>query len=90
MFLSYQVKEEININDILLSDSGCSNHMTSDKELFSNLDSLAKSEIILGDDYQEKALEKGLVTIVSNQDWNKDILNVYYVRGLKRNFICVG
>lgn len=53
--------------------------MIHNKELFSCFNGFVKFQIKLGDDYQVKALGKGIVTIMSNQDEIKDILNVYYI-----------
>jgi hypothetical protein len=55
MFLSCQVTEEAsNSHDLWLLDSGCNNHMTCNKYLFSSLDSSVTSQIKLGDDYKKK------------------------------------
>ena len=64
--------------------------MMGNKELFSSLDDSISFEIKLGDDYKVKALGKGVVTIVSNQDETMDNLNVDYVPTLKHNLISVG
>ena len=59
MFLSCHVAEEFNNRDIWLLDSGCSNHMTGNQDMFSILDDSVKSEIKLGDDHKVNALGKG-------------------------------
>ena len=53
LFLSYD-KDENGTKDIWYLDSGCSNHMSGNKKLFSTMDGIFKSKIKLGDD---KALE---------------------------------
>lgn len=84
LFLSCQVTEDLNNNkDIWLLDSGCSNHMTGNKELFSSLDSNITSEIKLGDDSNVKAHGKGVISVLTKHDEKKNIHDVYYVPGLK-------
>jgi hypothetical protein len=91
MFFSCQVTEEArNSHDLWLLDSGCNNHMTSNKDLFSNLDNSVTSQIKLGDDYQKKVLGKGVIYILTKQDEKKDIHDVYYVPGLRHNMMSVG
>jgi hypothetical protein len=59
--------------------------MQDNKDLFSSLDNSVTSEIKLGDDYQVKALGKGVFFVLTIQDEKKDICYVYYVPGLKHN-----
>jgi hypothetical protein len=57
MFLSCH-KTEQQPKDLWLLDSGCSNHMTSNKELLSCIDSSISSDITLGNDYLVKVQGK--------------------------------
>ena len=59
MFLSYQATENHCNSDLWLLDSGCSNHMTGNKSLFSSLDSSVITNIKLGDDSLVPAKGKG-------------------------------
>lgn len=48
---------------VWLIDSGCSNHMTRDKSLFSSLDELMSITVRLGDDKQIKVCGEGIVVV---------------------------
>jgi len=59
LFLSCQVSQQILDKDVWLLDSGCSNHMTGQNDLFSNLDTSLITTISLGDDHPIQASGKG-------------------------------
>lgn len=65
MFLSYQATEAELQSDVWLLDSGCNNHMTGNKSLFSDLDPSINSKIKLGDHYLVPAQGKGTVPILT-------------------------
>jgi hypothetical protein len=44
----------------------------------------------MGDDYQKKVAGKGIIYVLTKQDENKDIHDVYYVPGLRHNLTSVG
>ena len=90
MFLSCHLSEDKQSEDLWLLDSGCSNHMTSNKRLLSSLDASITSEITLGDRTSIKAEGKGIVPILTKQNQNKYIPDVYYVSQLKHNLLSVG
>ena len=90
MFLSCHLLEDKHSEDIWLLESGCSNHMTGNKNLLSSLDASITSEIMLGDRTSIKAEGKGIVPILTKQNQNKYISYVYYVPQLKHNLISVG
>lgn len=90
MFLSCHISEDIHTKDLWLLDSGCSNHMTGNKDLISCIDTSTNSEITLGDDSRVKAQGKGIVPILTKQNQRKEIHDVYYVPNLKHNLISVG
>ena len=50
-------------NGIWFLDSGCSNHMTGNKDLFSNLDTNIQSEVKLGNDNKVCAIGKGMIVV---------------------------
>ena len=89
MFLSCH-KTEHQLKDLWLLDSGCSNHMTGNKELLSCLDSSISSDITLGNDHLVKVQGKGTVPILTKQNVKKDINDVYHVPDLKHNLLSVG
>jgi hypothetical protein len=89
MFLSCH-KTEQQPKDLWLLDSGCSNHMTGNRELLSNIDSSIASNITLGNDYLVKVQGRGTVPILTKQNVKKDISNVYHVPDLKHNLLSVG
>jgi hypothetical protein len=89
MFLSCHMSEE-QPKDLWLLDSGCSNHMTGNKDLLSCIDSSLSSDITLGNDSLVKFQGKGIVPILTKQNVKKDINNVYHVPYLKHNFLNVG
>ena len=89
MFLSCHTTEQ-QPKDLWLLDSGCSNHMTSNKELLSSIDSSISSDITLGNDHLVKVQGRGTVPILTRQNVKKDISNVYHVPDLKHNLLSVG
>jgi len=64
--------------------------MTGNKNLLSYLDASITSEITLGDCFCINAKGKGIVLILTKQNQQKYIPNVYYVPNLKHNLISVG
>jgi hypothetical protein len=73
--------------DIWYLDSGCSNHMTGNIELFSSLDESFQTKVTLGTDIQVTVLGKGSINILTKEGEQKVIHDVYYVSGLKRNLM---
>jgi hypothetical protein len=89
MFLSCH-KVEKQPKDLWLLDSGCSNHMTGNKDLLSCIDFSPSFDITLGNDYLVKVQGKGTVPILTKHNVKKDINNVYHVPDLKHNLLSVG
>jgi hypothetical protein len=89
VFLTCNVTQE-SANDILFLDSGCSNHMTSNKDLFSSIDTSIQSEVKLGNDCKVTVNGKGVVPIYTKNNHRRNIDDVYFVPGLKCNLISVG
>ncbi|KAI3521063.1 hypothetical protein L1887_10522 [Cichorium endivia] len=81
--------EEIPTNDIWYIDSGCSNHMTGNKNLFANLDTSQRKEVQTGDDKKLNVCGNGEV-VVKTKNGEKKIPNVYLVSVLKHNLLSVG
>jgi hypothetical protein len=76
--------------DIWYLDSGCSNHMTRNLELFSSLDKLVQTKVTLGTYIQVIVLGKYNINILTKQGEQKVMPDVYYVYGLKHNLMSTG
>jgi hypothetical protein len=76
--------------DIWYLDSGCSNHMTGNIELFSSLDESVQTKVTLGTYIQVIVLGKGSINILTKQGEQKVMPDVYYVSGLKHNLMSTG
>uniref|UniRef100_A0A251S6V1 Putative zinc finger, CCHC-type, Ribonuclease H-like domain, GAG-pre-integrase domain protein n=1 Tax=Helianthus annuus TaxID=4232 RepID=A0A251S6V1_HELAN len=88
MFMIFNVEEVVK-NDCWYLDSGCSNHMTGNRNLFVNLDESEQREVRTGDDKKLEVLGCGEVNVrIKGQE--KKIPNVFYVNGLKHNLLSVG
>uniref|UniRef100_A0A251VEZ8 Putative zinc finger, CCHC-type n=1 Tax=Helianthus annuus TaxID=4232 RepID=A0A251VEZ8_HELAN len=88
MFMIFNMEETVN-KDCWYLDSGCSNHMTGNKDLFVRMDDSLKKEVRTGDDKRLEVLGSGEVEI-KIRGLNKRIPNVFYVKGLKHNLLSVG
>ena len=77
-------------HDIWYLDSGCSNHMTGNLDLFSSLDTSVKTNVTLGNNVQVIVLGKGTVDILTKQGESKYIPDIYHVEGLKHNLLSTG
>ena len=68
-------------------DSGCSNHMTGEKEMFSTLerDNLPSGGISFGNDGEGKVIGRGRIAITHDLSIN----NVFHVQGLGYNLMSV-
>ncbi|XP_022019806.1 uncharacterized protein LOC110919866 [Helianthus annuus] len=88
MFMIFNVEETVK-DDYWYLDSGCSNHMTGNRDLFINLDESLKKEVRTGDDKKLEVLGSGEV-MITIQGRSKKILNVFYVKGLRHNLLSVG
>uniref|UniRef100_A0A251SKN6 Putative zinc finger, CCHC-type n=1 Tax=Helianthus annuus TaxID=4232 RepID=A0A251SKN6_HELAN len=88
MFMIFNVEEAVK-EDCWYLDSGCSNHMTGNRDLFINLDESLKKEVRTGDDKRLDVIGSGEVS-VSIKGRTRKIPNVFYVKGLKHNLLSVG
>ncbi|XP_022003035.1 uncharacterized protein LOC110900455 [Helianthus annuus] len=88
MFMIFNVEEVIK-NDCWYLDSGCSNHMTGDKNLFITLNDSERREVRTGDDKRLEVLGCGdvLIKVKGIERW---VPNVFYVEGLKHNLLSIG
>ena len=76
-------------SDSWLIDSGCTNHMTNDKELFKELDKTAISKVKIGNGEFISVKGKGTVAIESLTGL-KYISDVLYVPKIDQNLLSVG
>ncbi|KAJ0785458.1 putative RNA-directed DNA polymerase [Helianthus annuus] len=88
MFMIFNMEETVK-EDCWYLDSGCSNHMTGNRDLFVKLDESVKREVRTGDDKRLDVLGCGEVSIRIKEHTRK-IPNVFYVKGLKHNLLSVG
>lgn len=70
-------------------DSGCSNHMSGDKDLFSTMDIYFKHSVKLGNDKRMEVVGKGNVRLILNNAAYV-ISDVYYVPELRNNHLSLG
>ena len=66
MFIACNVAQESE-KDIWFLDSGCSNHMTGNEELFSSLDKNVKLDLTLGNDNKVLVMGKGKIGILTKK-----------------------
>ena len=77
-------------DDVWFLDLGCSNHMTGNIAMFSNLDENVKSEVATGTDSKIFVKGKGRLRILARNGEQNFVLEVYYVLGLKCNILSIG
>lgn len=82
--------EEQQPSSVWFADSGCSNHMTGFKSLFSNLDESVKQNVRLGNGSTLYVEGKGTVRFELSPGIFKFLHNVQYVPALGFNLISVG
>ena len=59
--MSYVELEQDKIEEVWFLDSGCSNHMTGNKEWFSELDESFSQTVKLGNNTRMDVVEKGII-----------------------------
>ena len=89
MFLTCLNAESRN-DQIWYLDSGCSSHMTNDRELFVKIDEKFSNFVILGDGKSERVEGKGVIAVQSRSGEQKFIHDVLYVPTLAHNLLSVG
>ncbi|CAJ2653193.1 unnamed protein product [Trifolium pratense] len=70
-------------------DSGCSNHMSSNKDWFYDFDENYRDSVKLGDDSRMNVMGKGNVKLSINGRVHV-FTNVYFIPGLKTNLLSIG
>lgn len=76
-------------DDQWLLDTGCSNHLSGNKELFSNLDESFRNIVKLGDNSKLQVLGKGKITIRLKDGSLNYISDVLYVPSICKNLLSV-
>ncbi|KAK3033368.1 hypothetical protein RJ639_034418 [Escallonia herrerae] len=76
-------------NDVWFLDSGCSNHMAANKNVFLDMDSTFKSHVKLGNGALVEAKGKGTIGVQTN-DGSRFIRDVLLVSELDQNLLSVG
>ncbi|KAH9681306.1 hypothetical protein KPL71_026926 [Citrus sinensis] len=71
-------------------DSGYSNHMTGERDIFISLDQSFNSQVKLGDGKMQKAVGKGIIAVHTKGGNKKLISDVLYVPNLTQNLLSVG
>ena len=77
------------MNDVWYLDSGCSNHMSGNREIFSKLDDSYRSNITLGNNNTVDVAAKGAMD-VQTKEGMKSVQDIYYTPKLKYNLLSVG
>ncbi|KAH9707133.1 hypothetical protein KPL70_012460 [Citrus sinensis] len=70
-------------------DSGCSNHMTGERDIFISLDQSFNSQVKLGDGKMQKVVGKGTIAVHTKGGNKKLISDVLYVPNLTQNLLSV-
>ena len=90
LFLASHLTEDTYDKNTWFLDSGCSNHMTCYKDLFSSLNASINSLVKLGDRSRIQVSGKGVVPVLTKNNVVKNIYNVYHVPTLAGNLLSVG
>jgi hypothetical protein len=89
LLMAQNDQESCGKNCIWFLDSGCSNHMIGQKELFFDFDDSYRDSVKLGDDSRMSVMGRGSVKLHINKIVYV-ISDVYYVPGLKTNLLSIG
>lgn len=74
----------------MVLDTGCSNHLSKNKDLFSDLDENFHATVKLGDNSKLEVLGKGKVAIRLKDGSLNYITDVFYALGICQNLLSVG
>ncbi|KAH9723491.1 hypothetical protein KPL70_007130 [Citrus sinensis] len=90
-YLFYSSKgAERELYNLWYLDSGCSNHMTGERDIFISLDQSFNSLVKLGDGKMQKAVGKGTIAVHTKGGNKKLISDVLYVPNLTQYLLSVG
>ena len=71
-------------------DTGCTNHMCGQKELFADLDDSFRTKVKFGDGRFVPVIEKGRILITLKNGDYRYIYDVFYVPDMKSNLLSMG
>lgn len=89
LLMSYVEPHQAKREEIWFLDSGCSNHMTGNKEWFSNLEDGFNRTVKLGNDTRMEVKARGSIRVQIN-GIIQVISDVYYIPELKSNLLSIG
>ena len=89
LLMSYVELNHANREEVWFLDSGCSNHMSGNREWFSDLDVQFRQTVKLGNNSRMAVVGKGNVRMQVN-GITQVISEVYYIPELKNNLLSVG
>ena len=89
LLMAFVELHETRRGDVWFVDSGCSNHMCGERNMFSSLDTAFTHNVKLGNNHKLEVSGKGVVKITLN-GVSYVIRDVYYVPELKNNLLSVG
>jgi sarcosine oxidase delta subunit len=89
LLMAYMENKQAENGEIWYLDSGCSNHMTGNKNLFCDLNESFRQNVKLGNDSSMSVIGKGSVKVQMNKKM-QTVDDVYYVPELKSNLISLG
>lgn len=89
MFVAHLTTNVVAPFEVWYLDSGCSNHMTGNKNYFVELDKSKKSRVMLGNNSQVQACGVGTVA-VECKSGRKFIHDVMYIPSLANNLLSLG
>ena len=85
-YLFYSSKDvEREPKNLWYLDSSCSNHMTGERDIFTNFDQSFNSQVKLGDGKMQKVVGKGTIVVHTKGGNKKLIFYVLYVPNLTQN-----
>ena len=89
LLMSYVETHNSKREEVWFLDSGCSNHMSGDKQWFMELDQSFRHSVKLGNDSKMAVMGKGNVRI-HVEGKTQVITKVFYIPKLKNNFLSIG
>ena len=89
LYIDLQWREERN-SKFWYFDSGASNHVTGDKDLFCCLDDMVRGSISFGDKTKVPVMSKGDILIRTINGDHQFMSQAYYVLVLKANILSIG